>query len=408
MKNLSQRKAKLFSLKGHPFVVPVLTFMVLFFITMLGVVVLGGGSTVGPSDSRIVTIYADGNKQTLPTRAKTVEELLSRVDIKIHNGDVVEPAKDSAIISDNFNINIYRARPVMLIDKGQKTVINTANQSPKVAAKTAGLTIYPEDVIVPQAPENLLGEGVVGDRYVVERATPVTLILYGNVSGIRTQLKTVGDLLKDKNIKVDPSDIVAPSADTALSEDMKITIIREGQQIMTVDEEIPAPEEYVDDINALRGSTTIKEPGAPGKKVVTYEIKTENGTEVDRKKLQEIITVEPQRRLIARGTKIIISNPSENVLIGEQLASGNGWTGEQWYCLYQLWQKESGWNTTSGNPSSGAYGIPQALPGGKMASVGADWASNPSTQIKWGMGYIAGRYGTPCSAWAASQSRGWY
>jgi len=129
---------------------------------------------------------------------------------------------------------------------------------------------------------------------------------------------------------------------------------------------------------------------------------------VSRTKLQEIITIPPQRKLIARGTKIIISNPSENVKIGEQLAAGRGWTGEQWYCLYQLWQKESGWNTTSGNPSTGAYGIPQALPGSKMASVGADWATNPATQITWGMGYIAGRYGTPCAAWSTSQSRGWY
>lgn len=408
MKRLPKKKEELINLKNHPFIVPVVTFMVLFFVTMLGVVFLGGGSTVGPSDSRIVTIYADGQAQTLPTRAKDVADLLDRVNIKINDGDVVEPSLDSAIISDNFNVNIYRARPVMLIDKGKKTVINTANQSPKVAAKTAGLTIYPEDEIVPQAPENLLGEGVVGERYVIERATPVTLILYGNVSEIRTQLKTVGELLKDKKIEFATSDVVAPSADTPLRDDMKITITREGQQIATVEEEIPAPVETVDDPNLQRGSTVEKEPGVPGKKVVTYEIKTENDVEVSRVKLQEIITVQPQRKLVARGTKIVISNSSENVKIGEQLAAGNGWTGEQWYCLYQLWQKESGWNTTSGNPSSGAYGIPQALPGGKMASVGADWASNPSTQIKWGMGYIAGRYGTPCSAWSTSQARGWY
>lgn len=402
------KKSKFLSVKSHPFVVPVVTFLCLFFVTMIGVVALGGGSTIGPSDSRIVTLYVDHTKQTLPTRAKTVQDLLDRLDIKVNEGDVVEPSLDSAIVSDNFNINVYRSRPVMIVDQDKKVVVNSADQSPRIAARNAGIVVYPEDSVVPEAPENLLGEGVVGERYVIDRATPVTLILYGNVSGVRTQAETVGELLKEKNIEVSPSDTVAPAADTPLRADMKVAITREGQQIATAEEEIAPPVEYTDDPSIVRGSTVEKEPGLPGKKVVTYEIKTENGVEVSRTKLQEIVTIQPQRKLIARGTKIVISNPSENVRVGEQLAAARGWTGEQWYCLYQLWQKESGWNTTSGNPSSGAYGIPQALPGSKMASVGADWATNPATQIAWGMGYIAGRYGAPCGAWAASQSRGWY
>jgi hypothetical protein len=77
-------------------------------------------------------------------------------------------------------------------------------------------------------------------------------------------------------------------------------------------------------------------------------------------------------------------------------------------CLDKLWKKESGWNHKARNNSSGAYGIPQAYPGNKMASVGSDWKTNPATQIKWGLGYIKGRYKTPCGAWAKSQSSGWY
>lgn len=394
--------------KGHPFVVPVVTFMTLFVLTMIGVVIFGGGSTIGPNDSRIVTVYVDGAKQTLPTRAKTVQDLLGRLQIKINDGDVVEPSLDSTIINDNYNVNIYRSRPVMIVDHGKQVVVNSADQSPRIVARNAGIVVYPEDNMVPEVPENLIEEGIVGDRYVINRATPVTLILYGNVSGVRTQSKTVGDLMKEKNIQTSSSDVIAPSADTPLRPDMKITITRQGQQIATVEEEIPAPIEYIDDPNVLRGTNVDKEPGSVGKKVVTYEIKTENGAEVSRNKLQEIITIQPQRKLVARGVKIVISNPSENVKIGEQLAAERGWTGEQWYCLYQLWQKESGWNTTSGNPSTGAYGIPQALPGSKMGSVGSDWATNPATQITWGMGYISGRYSSPCGAWSTSQARGWY
>src|SRR5690606_41994715 len=77
-------------------------------------------------------------------------------------------------------------------------------------------------------------------------------------------------------------------------------------------------------------------------------------------------------------------------------------------CLVALWNKESHWNVYAHNVRSGAYGIPQALPGDKMATVGADWATNPVTQITWGLGYISGRYGTPCGAWGHSQAKGWY
>ncbi|WP_209305640.1 lytic transglycosylase domain-containing protein [Microbacterium sp. dk485] len=90
------------------------------------------------------------------------------------------------------------------------------------------------------------------------------------------------------------------------------------------------------------------------------------------------------------------------------MLGGFGWGDDQFGCLVSLWQKESGWNYQAQNRSSGAYGIPQALPGSKMASAGADWATNAGTQVAWGLGYISGRYGSPCGAWSHSQSVGWY
>lgn len=82
--------------------------------------------------------------------------------------------------------------------------------------------------------------------------------------------------------------------------------------------------------------------------------------------------------------------------------------GGEFNCLVALWNKESHWNVYAHNSGSGAYGIPQALPGSKMASAGSDWQTNPDTQIRWGLGYIRARYGSPCAAWAKSQSSGWY
>jgi hypothetical protein len=99
---------------------------------------------------------------------------------------------------------------------------------------------------------------------------------------------------------------------------------------------------------------------------------------------------------------------SGNKQIGCSLLSWAGFASSQMTCLEPLWAHESGWNEQAGNQSSGAYGIPQALPGSKMAKYGSDWETNPVPQVKWGLEYIKSRYGTPCGAWSAFQSKGWY
>lgn len=101
-------------------------------------------------------------------------------------------------------------------------------------------------------------------------------------------------------------------------------------------------------------------------------------------------------------------DPGSAQAIAYKMVKNRGWGDDQFACLVALWNKESGWRVNAYNASSGAYGIPQALPGNKMGSAGADWETNPATQISWGLGYIGGRYGTPCGAWNHSQSVGWY
>jgi|GEM_PF-2446964 hypothetical protein len=94
--------------------------------------------------------------------------------------------------------------------------------------------------------------------------------------------------------------------------------------------------------------------------------------------------------------------------IANTIAVAKGLNGQQWSCLDQLWQRESKFEITVSNPRSGAYGIPQALPASRMASAGADWRTNPVTQITWGLGYIDVRYGSACNAWAHWIRNGWY
>jgi hypothetical protein len=100
------------------------------------------------------------------------------------------------------------------------------------------------------------------------------------------------------------------------------------------------------------------------------------------------------------------SGSAQQIALG--MLGSFGWSSSQFSCLVSLWNQESGWNVTAGNPTSGAYGIPQALPGSKMASAGPDWQTDATTQIRWGLGYIQADYGSPCGAWAHEEADGWY
>jgi len=110
----------------------------------------------------------------------------------------------------------------------------------------------------------------------------------------------------------------------------------------------------------------------------------------------------------AGGVPVAPPDPGTAQRIAYNMLSSFGWSPSTYYsCLNNIWTRESGWRYNAEN-ASGAYGIPQALPGSKMASAGSDWMTNPATQIKWGLGYIQGRYGDPCSAWSYWEAHGYY
>ena len=198
------------------------------------------------------------------------------------------------------------------------------------------------------------------------------------------------------------------------------------------------------------GQTQVETPGVDGLVRTTYEVTTQDGKEISRtpvaqavvtQKVDEVVVVgtgaqqaqqeaaaAPQQAAgdAAAQTPQAAETPASSApaapaadpgagtdpagakAIARSMMSSYGWDDSQFSCLENLWNRESGWNYQAENPSSGAYGIPQALPGSKMSSVADDWSTNPSTQITWGLGYISGRYRSPCSAWAHSESVGWY
>jgi len=127
----------------------------------------------------------------------------------------------------------------------------------------------------------------------------------------------------------------------------------------------------------------------------------------DKLAVKEIV-VEPVLPAAPAAPAAGVPDPGTAQAIAKSMLAARGLGTDQYNCLVSLWNRESGWNVYAMNSSSGAYGIPQALPGSKMATAGADWATNPATQIAWGLSYIEGRYATPCGAWAYSEDNGWY
>ena len=219
-----------------------------------------------------------------------------------------------------------------------------------------------------------------------------------------------------------------------------LTIEGQSDSVYTVTEESTEEHGRVEkETDTLpEGETKVETEGVDGLVRTTYEVTSKDGTEVSRTPLSSSVVTEKVDEVVLVGTGSGAQKPAGEAgggggggggeaapapapspagdgttpdgaqAIARSMMGSYGWGDGEFSCLQSLWNRESGWNYQAENASSGAYGIPQALPGSKMSSVADDWATNPSTQITWGMQYIQGRYGTPCSAWAHSESVGWY
>lgn len=339
--NHKRRLHKLKKVSKQPFfAVPALTFLALLTVTV-GVIlfITGGRPKMQSSDTNIVIVNYDKKEQTVPTRARTVGDLLKKLDVKLHEGDVVEPSRETEIVSDNFRINVYRAVPVTIIDGDKKSFTYSAAATSRSIVKQAGVQVFPEDKLELLPTENFLTESSIGERVVIDRATPVYLNLYGTPVQVRTHAKTVGDLLKEKNITLGKDDEVFPAANTTLTDSSQVLLVRKGTQITTVEETVPMPEETVDDPALASGTVAIRQQGSPGKKVVTYQIELENGVEKGRKAIQEVVVQEPVKRIIAKGSVPLSMSLQTWLQKLRQCESGGNYrtnTGNGFYGAYQF------------------------------------------------------------------------
>lgn len=359
-------------------------------------------ATLRTSDSKVVIVYADNITQTVSTRETKVKDFLDAADIQINVGDVVEPSIETAIVEDNFHINVYRAKPVLLLDGDKKIRTLSAAFTPRSIAEQAGIQIYPEDILSTVTRDDILADGALGQIVEIDRALPVSINLYGNEVNVRTHTTTVGEVLKEKNIALAEGEVLSPSADTPLSAADKIFVTKFGTSVVTVEEDIAMETETVEDASLSFGTTAVRQAGSVGKKTVTYEVSLTNNIETSRRKLQEVVTKDPVKQIIARGKTVSIPTDKTAVMAAAGISES-----DYAYVNYIV-SRESGWRYLASNASSGAYGLCQALPGTKMASAGSDWQTNPVTQLRWCTGYATGRYGGWSGAYSFWLSHSWW
>jgi len=375
-------------IKQRPYILPIFGLVLGFII--VGAALLGGGNrALRPSDAHVVFLFDGKDRQVVDTKAKTVGDMVNKLPLHLIPEDVVEPSLDTPIPEDNFRVNVYRARPVTVVDNGNKIVTLTAQKSPRVVAQNAGLSLQPEDRA--SFDQGAVAENVIGEKVVVARATPVALSLYGAQLTAYTQAKTVQELLAEKQIKLSGGETVQPAENTPITPNLPVFILRKDAKIVTAQEPIPPPEQIINDPTLSFGTTVVRQTGTPGKKLLTYILQTDPaGKELSRQVLQEVILQEPVPQITARGSTVAITGDKTGLMAAAGISAG-----DYAYANYIV-SRESNWHVTSENPS-GAYGLCQALPGSKMASAGGDWATNPVTQLRWCSGY-ASRYG----GWAGS------
>lgn len=367
------------------------------------------GATVAWANvDKTVSVRVDGEVQKVHTVAGSVRGVLQVVHYPVGDHDVVAPGLN-ARVHNGSTIVLRRGRLLHLdVDGVPRSIWVTA---PTVAEALTQLgysdsdfSSVSRDTRLPLSPT------------AIEVRSPkrVRITADGKARTVTTTAPTVSALLGQLGIAVGKQDMLSAVADSPLRDGQSIDVTRVKSNNVVHNHPVPFPTTRVGDKSMYVGQSKLVRAGRNGVEAVTTAVVYVDRKVVGRTIVKRVVTKAPVPAIVHVGTKPKPAPPPINVDpgsaqdIAKKLAAQRGWGDDQFSCLYQMWTHESGWRVNAENTGSGAYGIPQALPGDKMAPYGADWRTNPTPQIKWGLDYIAGRYSTPCGAWSFWQNNGYY
>ena len=254
-------------------------------------------------NGRLVTFHDRGTERVILTHAHTIRDALKDAGISTAREDTVEPKRDTELVATDYVVNIYRSRPIIVVDGAVRQKVMTAAQTPRdIVAATDILPLRDEDQTTFTTSSNITVEGA-STILRISRATPFTLQLYGKKVQAYSHAATVGEMIKGKDIKLAANDTVSVPQNTPLTAGMTVAIWREGVQTTTVEEPVAFRVRQVQDLDQPFGYHKVQTPGKAGRKSVTYEITAKSGREVGRKAIQSVTLEEPQEQIELVGAK---------------------------------------------------------------------------------------------------------
>lgn len=374
-----------------------------------------GGTSAFAVMHKAVTVDVDGTTVAVSAFGRTVDDVLTGAGITVGDRDLVAPARGDAI-ADGGEIVVRHGRQVTLELDGKDRTIWTTGLT--VGDALGQLGMRGSDARVSASRSDALGRDAV---LRVSTLKTIHLAVDGQLIDGTTSAPTIRDALKEIGLVLSEGDQVSVPLNATAVDGLMILVTRAAQSSGTTSEAMPFTERVVEDDSVAAGTRTVTTPGRAGERQITIATDSLGGAEVTRTIVAEVVLREPVEQVITVGTKVVPDvpevpdappapavSPGSAQAIAKDLAAARGWGDDHFGCLVELWNHESGWRVSAENSSSGAYGIPQALPGSKMGSVADDWRTNPATQITWGLNYIGGRYGTPCGAWQSFLVKNWY
>lgn len=251
---------------------------------------------------RLITVYDRGVTLSFVSEAKTLGEALREQDFQFDDRDAVEPSRSEELIAPEYHVNIYRARPVTVIDGAVRVKTVSPYQTPEAIAKDAGFELAPEDTARIHQSNDVLYDGA-GLQLVIDRSVPVSIDLFGRQVEVRTQARTVGAMLEEKKIRITERDRVSVATSTPITAGMKFRVWREGVQTVSVDQPVPFTSEIVYDADRPLGYRVVQQTGVAGIRTITSQIEIRDGVEVSRTELARIDTKAPMKQIEVIGLR---------------------------------------------------------------------------------------------------------
>jgi uncharacterized protein YabE (DUF348 family) len=369
----------------HPYATMGITFAVLLVISIAAFLVVNNVDHPA-SNAYIVIVTHDGAHQTVPSNAPTVGSLLTKLHIKLNQGDVVEPSQATHINSNDFRINIIRAVPVEVIEGATKTFTFSAAATPRAIVQQTGINLYPEDEVTATPSPTFTGGGAIGETVTIKPSVPISLILYGTPVVTRSASATVGQMLSEKHIVLRNGDTVQPVASTPITPNQQIFILHKGTEIVTSTQAIPEAVQTVDDASLSAGTSAIQQQGSPGTLLITYQVNEKTGAKTQ---LQSVEVQPPVTEIKAVGTAPVSGTLGTWLSALRDCESGGNYqddTGNGYYGAYQFslgtWERLG----LSGLPSSAPPSVQdEAIVANTNRSGGGLASQNPGCYERTGI-----------------------